>query len=553
MPLDAFALSNFKPFGPTQHIPLRRITLLYGANSVGKSSIIHALALAEETLTSGSPEVGRTYLGGDSIDLGGFRRYVHKHDYTQPVELTFELSSTRFRHPLHTSSRVIITSQIRELPSVYRVHDRYHKDNIAINSPGLGEFKLSVDGDPMLEMQYNDDGLLRITYLNQDSSIIAELVNKYSERARLKELPDESVLDKASDSIGAVHQGLFPHFHRSSPDSYLADSDHEQSLAVASFILEQGLEDLLRSAWHSLFGAIGDLTYLGPLRSIPPRHPIMTTHEDSPGWPRRATPMNRGDIVWHILRQNPALLEPINLWLGDTERTTTPYHLELRHLLYSETMSRLIKQKLRSTIGELNTDLIGAVSRLDMSKPNTVTNVLDSLNLDSLVELWITDLEGTQPADLQDLVLIDKTSGTTLSSRDVGIGISQVLPVLVLAFNSTESLITMEQPEIHLHPSLQADLGDLFIESALKESGNKFLIETHSEHLLLRILRRIRETSEGKLEGLPDVTPSDVSLLFVYRGSNGSRVVPIPITRDGRFAKRWPGGFFPERARELFS
>jgi AAA15 family ATPase/GTPase len=83
--------------------------------------------------------------------------------------------------------------------------------------------------------------------------------------------------------------------------------------------------------------------------------------------------------------------------------------------------------------------------------------------------------------------------------------VSQVLPVLVAAYASQGSILAMEQPEIHLHPALQAELGDVFIESALGPRGNTFILETHSEHLILRLLRRIRETTNGELP--PDLTP----------------------------------------------
>ena len=140
-----------------------------------------------------------------------------------------------------------------------------------------------------------------------------------------------------------------------------------------------------------------------------------------------------------------------------------------------------------------------------------------------------------------------------MSHRDVGIGVSQVLPVLVSAYASTGKLIAIEQPEIHLHPALQAELGDVFLESALGESGNRFLIETHSEHLILRILRRIRETSEGDLR--PDATPvrpEDVAVLYVQPRPEGAEIIELPITPDGEFDRRWPDGFFSERAKELF-
>ena len=60
------------------------------------------------------------------------------------------------------------------------------------------------------------------------------------------------------------------------------------------------------------------------------------------------------------------------------------------------------------------------------------------------------------------------------------LGVSQILPVLVHAYASQRKLIAIEQPEIHIHPKLQAELGDVFIESALGDNQNTFLLETHS-------------------------------------------------------------------------
>jgi predicted ATPase len=151
-----------------------------------------------------------------------------------------------------------------------------------------------------------------------------------------------------------------------------------------------------------------------------------------------------------------------------------------------------------------------------------------------------------------ELVLMDLRSNTPVTHRDVGIGVSQVLPVLVLAYADEGKIVAIEQPEIHLHPALQAELGDVFIESALGERRNTFLLETHSEHLILRILRRVRETTEGKLPaGTIPVRPEDVSVLFVEPTNQGSVVQQLPVTPDGDFGAPWPGGFFAERFQDL--
>jgi hypothetical protein len=151
---------------------------------------------------------------------------------------------------------------------------------------------------------------------------------------------------------------------------------------------------------------------------------------------------------------------------------------------------------------------------------------------------------------VNELSLIDLRTNTKVSHRDVGIGISQVLPVLVNAYGSDEKIHAIEQPEIHLHPALQAELGDVFIESALYPSNNRFLIETHSEHLILRILRRIRETSRNKYE--PAIKPEDVSLLYIGENNQQTSILNLRIDKNGRIIDRVPGGFFEEDFAEMF-
>ena len=92
----------------------------------------------------------------------------------------------------------------------------------------------------------------------------------------------------------------------------------------------------------------------------------------------------------------------------------------------------------------------------------------------------------------------------------------------------------------------------MFIEGALGKRQNTFILETHSEHLILRLLRRIRETSENSLPaGIPKIRPENVAVIYVNPKKEGAEVFEIPITEDGDFAKKWPDGFFPERTREL--
>lgn len=146
--------------------------------------------------------------------------------------------------------------------------------------------------------------------------------------------------------------------------------------------------------------------------------------------------------------------------------------------------------------------------------------------------------------------LIDKT-GRRMTFEDVGTGISCVIPVLV-AVHSGNGFI--QQPELHLHPALQSALGDVFIEATKVQQAYHF-IETHSEYILLRCLRRVRETTAGKHPaGSPfALAPEDLSVLYFEPQLDGcTKVKTIRVSTQGDFIDRWPRGFFEERGKELF-
>ena len=98
--MTALRVGNFKAFGATQTLPLKPITLIFGPNSSGKSSLIHALLLAHEAERVGKLDVFRTEIGGDSVDLGGFRQYVYRRNAAQRVEWGFELDARALKDRL---------------------------------------------------------------------------------------------------------------------------------------------------------------------------------------------------------------------------------------------------------------------------------------------------------------------------------------------------------------------------------------------------------------------------------------------------------------------
>jgi hypothetical protein len=124
---------------------------------------------------------------------------------------------------------------------------------------------------------------------------------------------------------------------------------------------------------------------------------------------------------------------------------------------------------------------------------------------------------------------------------DIGFGVSQLLPVLVLCYYVPQgSTILLEQPEIHLHPSAQAALADVFVDVA-KNRGVQIIIESHSEHLLRRIQRRI---AEGELD-------SDATAMYFCRMDDGRSVADaLDLDLFGNITN-WPQGFFGDELAEL--
>lgn len=126
---------------------------------------------------------------------------------------------------------------------------------------------------------------------------------------------------------------------------------------------------------------------------------------------------------------------------------------------------------------------------------------------------------------------------------DVGFGVSQVLPVIALCYYVPEgSTIILEQPEIHLHPSVQAGLADVFID-AIKKRNIQIIVESHSEHLLKRLQRRIAEEYES-------LRPDDVALYFTENRAGTSHLEELQLDLFGNITN-WPKDFFGDPFGEM--
>lgn len=193
--------------------------------------------------------------------------------------------------------------------------------------------------------------------------------------------------------------------------------------------------------------------------------------------------------------------------------------------------------------GDVGSDGRGAVDALLASallRGDEQNYVVDGVSK-WLKRMKIADrLEVRQQGRSSRYELIVHRGSSACNIRDVGIGVSQVLPVLVIAhFAPRGSTIILEEPEIHLHPLAQAVLAELFV-TISKERGVQFIVETHSEHLFRRMQTLIAA----------EKTPLDRNAMyFVERTGKGAKLRVLDIDDFGR-VKNWPEGFFGDALGE---
>ena len=124
----------------------------------------------------------------------------------------------------------------------------------------------------------------------------------------------------------------------------------------------------------------------------------------------------------------------------------------------------------------------------------------------------------------------------------IGLGYPLILPFIVQCLTAKNNIIVVEEPEVHLHPKLQADLGDLIVESSMK-NDNQIILETHSEDLLLRLLKKVRDKK---------IPPRFISANYVLKeGQKPSEVKKILINSEGQYFTPWKDDIFAERLKEF--
>jgi hypothetical protein len=567
--LQAVRVGNFKAFAETQRIPIKPITLIFGPNSAGKSSFIHSLALAHEAQfgrqkrSLARMDVHHTDVGGSAIDLGGFRQYVHRGQLNKRVEWGAELKVSALAADKDQRLAQLLASVETVALNIALGIELDDQDRPRSGAaPRVDAIEVTGDGAELLRMSSRraegQGSSLRLDRIASDHPVFRQVLKAIVESATTSEEMRPEDFEGANEAIAALLPDLlirvdqfFPtavdlpkaEGAELSPVSMLfpvSKGNRKEDIAQAvRFYLPRTLNELIKGLADTLSAELKQLQYLGPLRSFPPRHLAFAEHEDA-NW------YAGGGYAWDVVRRDDAVREAVNGWLG-SDKLKTPYKLVVRSLVAADQLKDPLAGGLEAIADDEDAMFLGSVDKdgfvMNHYPPRDDARPFFQ-DVDASAEVLAKAVESSDIDRIRELVLVDQRTSTVVTHRDVGIGISQVLPVLVMAYGSRGKLLAMEQPEIHLHPALQAELADVFIEAALGPRLNTFILETHSEHLILRLMRRIRE---GK------VSSDDIGVVFVEPLERGSRFLDLRIDDDGDFIDEWPGGFFEESFHEKFA
>ena len=443
--LTKLHLKNFKAWKDTGSIRLAPLTVIFGANSSGKSSLGHLLLALKQTALS-TDRKRALHLGDTSslIDLGTFADCLHGHDLENSLD--FQLSwalpkQLEVRDPLQSSLR-------------------YQGDSLGLKVSLVA----GKSGQPEVQSLRYD--------LSNKNEVVLDVVLSRGESRKF-------TLDSVHYRFVMADGRKWP---LEEPEKFYRMSD----ISMARFKNAGFLTDFALATETML----GSLSYLGPLRKHPQR-----TYQWSGDTPEGVGQMGENAIAAILAAQN----EGRKLNRGPKKSLQS----------FAEFVAGWLKD-----LGVIHSFVVKPVA------------------------------EGRKEYEV---LVKTHARAPEVKITDVGFGVSQVLPVLVQAFYCPpNSTIWMEQPEIHLHPQVQAELADVFISAVRSRENGKarnvqLIVESHSEHFLNRLQRRI---AEG------EITPDDVAIYFCKRAGSATELEPLEVNLYGDI-KNWPENFFGNEMADL--
>ena len=445
--LQNLKIQNFKGWQNTGQIKMAPITLFFGTNSSGKSSIGHFLMMLKQTVQS-SDRKAVLYPGdkNSAVQLGSFHEMVFKRDLRKKITFSYEW----------------------DLNKELKFKDAVAGNGYAVQHMGFeGKIAMQEGGGQALFMEE----LHYTLNAGNDEELFIGMVKKKSGKKKAYDVYAENYPLKRN--TGRVWYPGTPVRFYGFPDEVI--SYHQNAQFVQSLNLEH--ENLFKSIF-----------YLGPLREKTDR---------------------------------------LYSWGGITPESVG-YSGE-------NTVAAVLAAKDRKiSLG---------YKKLNYPIEQVVAKSLK--NMDLIDEFKVRRI--SKQRQEYEVKVQTKGSNDWVDLPDVGFGISQVLPVLVQCFYApANSIIIMEQPEIHLHPSAQAALADVMIDVInSRERGEdrniQLIIETHSEHFLKRFQRRIAEDSipEGK-----------VAAYFARVDQVPTKLEPLEIDIFGNI-HNWPKNFFGDEMGDV--
>ncbi len=531
--LVSIELENFQTLRKHVVIPISELTLLFGPNGAGKSAVFDALTLIKKISSNQWQE--------DSSELLNlFKRWARKDnnvdDLNFGIGLSFQIPSKwgLDNHPdMFRLNKVWMSSLDNDYSNslLNRTFRIYLKINRSIYDWSFRSIEISSDIEKILELKNDDDdNYLRIYDLDW-----LDFNNLRKNKANFKIIKYENGYYECPIQWDGGTPRTNQWFRT---DSFpKGDFSERESIEEMELIGQDTIHfirgilnsEIFNETWHLVDGS----------RTVPT--PLQTI-AIAPGKIYRNPD---GEIFGGHRIEESTLL--INLRQSlNTQANWNHLCKEYAHHKSSSLSSQ--EFDLLDPIQKIN-----EILRDDLFEGNGYQLTGDVKCLLDFDEVeGVPDYYPSQYPKLVRLYLKDKLQNS-VEIEDVGSGIGYVLPVLASLANEGASLI--QQPELHLHPKLQSALGSAivkFIENKTYFSAFT-IIETHSEHILLKIMRHVRSAQTREKEVISPLTFDKVSILYFEPVADGSTEIRrLRLNPLGELIDRWPGGFFNERFSDYF-
>jgi predicted ATPase len=485
--LENISLKNFKAFSALEELDIKPITILSGTNSCGKSSLLQSILLLKQTLESQS--LNQTILlNGRFVRLGTFENIVFQKKSSSKVELKFSFVIRK--------EDLSSIQKKRSIPILFLLRDIF---------PSIGSTKA-------LEYSISYRVLLKTTTTKpkkyQLKPVIVDEI-EFIAKVIDKDVVSESsikAIHKEGDSYNLLWENVKKRFFKN------ADGEHEDS--------EENGQKAVKIEFSNLFP-----TAVSSLEQEEPR----SRYKEAYFVLRRASDLLQSILVSYSYI-GPLREEPSRRYIYENEITEIGSKGENAAYVYLSEGDSLIAD--HYFYNSRNDSFEREKKKLKLSE--AVQRCLDLMNIKKF-----------SPEPQNEIIYLNLDAGPSDSTRvsiaDVGFGVSQVFPIVLEGLRMSKgSTLLLEQPEIHLHPNLQMDMADYFISLAL--SGKRVIVETHSDHIINRLVRRIVEDEVHNLSEL-------IKIYFVGSTENGSLCEEIHID-DTLGIINWPDNFFDQVAKE---